>query len=403
MKLKMFLAVLCLLPGFAVAATERGDEARIGITRMSQAGNRGPTSVKNLTTEPTTDTPTTSTTTPKPVETPKSAPSADDAVDTIVETVTGSSCRDAYRDCMNEFCLLDESEGARCACSANINQSKTLIVDIQKIQDDADKLYTEGVERKQLGAKAKLVFGESEQAKKSSRASGLNFSEWLNSSTGDNGSLDDDEDIGDSLYEMAAGYCADKLKSCGKSAEMEETLYSRMIVADCKAFNSYLSDQKREAENNKKVAEAAVRKARLEMLDTTNKYNRGECLLAYKSCISDKGGCGVNFENCLDADLLGRRAHACENVLDQCMAVKNYVLQDWEAESKMVLADAAKYADKNRRATCFAKIQACLEDGCSTESNSTCLTNVNVAAGVCPVIDECNEIIPGIKNSVNDK
>jgi hypothetical protein len=304
---------------------------------------------------------------------------------------------------MDEFCLLDESEGSRCACSANINQSKKIIQEIQKIQEESEKLYNEGVEREKLGAKAKLVFGESEAAKKSSRASGLSFSEWLNSSTGDNVALDSDEDIGDGLYSMAADYCADKAKACGSSAEMEETLYSRMIVQDCKNFNTYLTDQKREAESNKKVADAAVRKARFEMLGTTNKYNRGECLLAYKSCIADKGGCGATFENCLDAELLGRRAHACEDVLDQCMSVKSYVLLDWDAESKSVLAEAEKYADKNRRATCFAKIQACLEDGCSTASNSGCLTNVSVAAGICPIIDECNEIIPGIKNSVNDK
>ena len=88
---------------------------------------------------------------------------------------------------------------------------------------------------------------------------------------------------------------------------------------------------------NKRTAEAAVRQARLAMLDTTNKYNRGECLLAYRSCIADKGGCGNNFENCLDADLLGRRAHACENVLDQCMASRSYVLQDWEAEAEAIV------------------------------------------------------------------
>ncbi|MDR1337849.1 MAG: hypothetical protein LBJ73_02355 [Rickettsiales bacterium] len=405
MKLKMFLAVLCLVPGAALAATARTEEARIGVNRMSQAAARAPVvdvDSASVAAAPVVNSTTTSATVIV-TSAPAPAPAASSAAPAVVESAADSNCRDAYRECMNEFCLLDESEGARCACSANINQSKKLIQDIQKIQDDADKLYTEGVEREQLGAKARLVFGTSEQAKKSSRASGLSFSEWLNSDSGDDGALDADEDIGDNLYSMAADYCKNKLDTCGGSADMEEMLYSRTIVSDCKAFNTYLSDQKREAENNKKIAEAAVRKARLEMLDTTNKYNRGECLLAYKSCIADKGGCGANFENCLDPDLLGRRANACENVLDQCMAVKNYVLQDWEAEAKMTLADAEKYADKNRRATCFAKIQACLEDGCSTQSNSACLTNVNVAAGICPVIDECNEIIPGIKNSVNDK
>ena len=139
------------------------------------------------------------------------------------------------------------------------------------------------------------------------------------------------------------------------------------------------------------------------MLDTTNKYNRGECLLAYRACVADKGGCGTNFENCLDAELLARRANACEGVLDQCMAVRTDVLKDWEAESESILADAEKYADKYRRQTCLAQIQVCLEDGCSTSTNSACLSDVNVAAGVCPIIDECNEIIPGLKTVVNDK
>ena len=73
-------------------------------------------------------------------------------------------------------------------------------------------------------------------------------------------------------------------------------LYSRTIASDCKAFGQYLDQQKSAAQQNKATAEKAVRTARAEMLDTTNRFNRGECLLAYKACISDKGGCGVNFE-----------------------------------------------------------------------------------------------------------
>ncbi len=317
------------------------------------------------------------------------------------ETVTNENCRDSYRECMDEFCLLDESEGMRCACSDNINRSKSLILEIQKIQEEADKLYTEGVEREKLGAKANLIFGTSAQAQKN--MSGINFADWLNSGDDESDDLAEDTDIGDALYSMASEYCSAKLNACGSSAEMEEMLYSRQIVADCKAFSSYLAEQKTNATSNKRTAEAAVRKARLEMMDTTNKYNAGECLLAYRSCIADKGGCGANFENCLDKDLLGRRANACENVLDQCMAVRSKVLKDWDAESVSILEEAAKYADQNRRKTCFARIQVCLEDGCSTGTNPACLTDVNVAAGVCPVIDECEEMIPGIKETVGDK
>lgn len=430
MNLRIFALLLAIMPGISDAAV-RSEAARVGMQRAGGAGVRAPTMVKNLKKSDTKSTKTSKTSQPKKAEvveeeyeeeyseeyeeeyddTDVGYSDDEEYVEEEVEEEVeekpapkSANCRDAYRECMDEFCLLDESEGYRCACSSNINKSKSLIQEIQKIQEEADKLYTEGVEREQLGAKARLVFGESEAAQKSSRASGLSFAEWLNSdSSDDEDELDADDMIGDGLYSMAAEFCASELEACGAKAEMEEMLYTRQITADCKAFSSYLTEQKTNAQANKRTAEAAVRQARLSMLDTTNKYNRGECLLAYRACIADKGGCGANFENCLDADLLGRRANACENVLDQCMSVRKVVLEDWEAESEAILVDAAKYADKYRRQTCFAQVQVCLEDGCSTGSNPACLTNVNVAAGVCPIIDECNDIIPGFKDSVNDK
>lgn len=318
------------------------------------------------------------------------------ATDTVI---VPTSCRTAYRDCMDQFCLLDESEGNRCACSDNISASKSKIKEINEIQSAAEKLYGEGVERENLGAKAVLVFGSGDKAKKK----GIDLSMWLNNGNGESTDLSTDESIGSYLYSMAAESCANRLSDCGKDAEMEELLYSRQVISDCKNFGTFLDDQKKLATENKLAAEKAVRQARLNMLDTTNKYNRGECLIAYKSCIADKGGCGANFENCLDAGLLSRRSNACDNVLDQCMAVKDYVKKDWQEESVLVLADAAKYADQNRRGTCFARIQSCLEDSCSITTNSGCLDNINVAAGICPVIEECNEMVPGIKNSVGDK
>ena len=391
MKIRIFALLFCVAPCVAGAVSVRSDDTRAAVNRVSMATvNTGMKSVKLAEDAVAPETLTLNYGGTEHVVTP-----------TTSKPKKSKDCRSAYRACMDEFCLLDESEGERCACSSNINKSKSLIREIQEIQAEADKLYTEGVEREQLGAKAALVFGESESAKKASRASGLSFTQWLNGD--DEDGLSSDDDIGDGLYSMAAEYCADELEACGDKADMEELLYGRQIVADCKAFDSYLVDQKANALANKRTAEAAVRKARLEMLDTTNKYNRGECLLAYRACIADKGGCGVNFENCLDADLLSRRANACENVLNQCMAVRKDVLSDWEVEAESILADAAKYADKYARQTCLARIQDCLEEGCSTETNSACLTNVNVAAGVCPIIDECNEMIPGIKSAVNDK
>ncbi|MCL1892329.1 MAG: hypothetical protein FWF97_03540 [Alphaproteobacteria bacterium] len=378
---------------FALPAV--GAERAASAARVSMAAARAPNMASGV---------------PKPagsatvVATPASTATTPAVVPAVAEPAApvpqnSATCREEFRDCMDQFCLLDESEGGRCACSNTIENSKPKIKAINDIQAEAEKLFGEGVEKEKLGAKALLIFGTSEKASRSR----IDLMAWLNSGTESGGGLDEDNEIGDYLHSMAMQGCAERLEACGKDANMEETLYSRMITADCKAFSTFLDGQKRAAEQNKAIAEKAVRTARLEMLDTTNKYNRGECLLAYRSCIADKGGCGANFENCLDPSLLQRRASACENILDQCMASKKYVLDDWKAESEMILAEAAKYADKFKRQNCMAKIQMCLEDGCSKATDSTCLTNVNVAAGICPIINECDTIIPGIRASMNDK
>ena len=395
---RIIVLLLMAVPMIADAAP-RGDSVRVGVARPTNTAARVPTVSKTLTV-------TSMGGAVSGGNTGGTVPDAPtDDTDTETEGGGGQDCRAAYRACMDEFCLLDESEGYRCACSSNIEKSKDLILEIQKIQEEADNLYAEGVEREKLGAQAKLVFGESDAAKKSSLVSGIDFLSWVNSAVDTDGEdgLGADYTIGDGLYEMASEFCAVELGACGARADMEQALYERQITADCKAYNAYLADQKTNVLANKRTAEAAVRVARLDMLSTTNKYNRGECLLAYRACIADKGGCGTNFENCLDADLLGRRAYACENVLDQCMAVKNDVLADWEMESQSILANAEKYADKYKRQTCLAQIQVCLEDGCSTSTDSACLTNISVAAGICPIIDECDDLVPGLKDVVSDK
>ncbi len=403
MKLKYLLICLCFMPGLADAATRGAGNARVGMARgNTAAASRMPTMAPgNLTsTDGTTKTSTGLTLTDNTVAAPKT--SGDESTPVTSESTTGSgTCRDAYWDCMDQFCLMDESEGYRCVCSDNFNQSKDLINEILAIQTQADELYNEGVEREKLGAKARLVFGETNaDAAATTISHRPDLRAWLKS---DSDSLDADENIGDALYQMAAEYCENRLDACGDDADMVEMLYARQIVNNCKTFSSYLGDQKTNALAYKRTAEAAVRTARAANLDTTNKYNSGECLLAYRSCIADKGGCGSHFENCLDAKLLSRRADACENILDQCMATRDYVLTQWADEAEMILADAAKYADKNQRATCLARIQDCLEESCSTGTNTACLTDVNVAAGICPVITECNEMIPGIQSVINDK
>ena len=414
MKIKKIWLLLAVFPVVAFAAERDANSVRSGVGRVSQTEARlssGSAGIQvGTVATPTVKAGNVSSSTVNAVKNyQRSGSTAAVSTEIVTEYVVAEptpaisheDCREAYRKCMDDFCLLEESQGERCACSDSIYYAKSKIKEVLDIQAEADKLYSEGVEREQMGAKARLVFTNDST---NNSAAGANFFAWL---TGDG--VEEDEDvgedynIGDDLLKMASQYCQPELDACGSRAEMESMLYTRMVIQDCKSYDAYLKDQKTNAESNKRIAESAVRKARLEMLDTTNKYNRGECLLAYRSCVADKGGCGANFENCLDAGLLKRRSNACENILDQCLAVRDYVEKDWKEESKSILEEAAKYSDKYKRATCLAKIQDCLEESCSTTTNAECLVDVNVAAGICPVITECDAMIPGLQTVVNDK
>ena len=138
MKIHVIALLLCMVPCMASSATGRDENARVSINRVSMAGVRG---IPNMT-----------------VNVKKTTPQA--TINTNTSTSGGNNggntggnndggnggggnndggdngggnndnnngnCRDAYRQCMDEFCLLDESEGYRCACSDNINKSKDL-------------------------------------------------------------------------------------------------------------------------------------------------------------------------------------------------------------------------------------------------------------------------------------
>ncbi len=378
MKIRTFALILALFPCVSMAA-ERSTAARVSVGRGgAQAAARMPTMVANA------GSINASKNISKPsvkVESGDKGDSGDSGNnnDSSSETspAPSANCRDAYRECMDQFCLLDESEGYRCACSDNVHASDSILAEIQKIQDDASKLYTEGVEMEKLGAQAKLVFTD----KKDDDA---------DSDEEDTDGLGEDAALGDALFTMASGYCAAELEACGGRAEMEETLYKRQVTADCKTYASYLDDQKRMAEENLAIAEAAVREARLSMLETTNKYNRIECFNVLKACVQDTGGCGMNFENCLDSGVLARRAEACEGVYDNCMAVKEEVQQDWKNEMDVIFADAQKFATNYRRQNCISRMKMCLEDNCAVSSNASCLTNQDAAFEVCKIESVCD-------------
>ena len=108
MKLHVVLAILMSLPMTAMAASRDGAVVRVGANRANQVGARMPSMVAGTTqmvvNTPTTVNPTLST---NPSGGGTSGGGSSAGGDSG-GTATSESCRDAYRACMDEFCLLDD-------------------------------------------------------------------------------------------------------------------------------------------------------------------------------------------------------------------------------------------------------------------------------------------------------
>ena len=143
MKIRILAVLLTLVP-FVADGAERSGSARVGVNRVAAAGQRMPTMVTKISGNKSVNTPSDSGNKNDSEEEEDFVPDdgagsddgagddfvdegGDDEDDKVVDSKPAGSkeCREAYRECMDEFCLLDESEGYRCACSSNINKSKS--------------------------------------------------------------------------------------------------------------------------------------------------------------------------------------------------------------------------------------------------------------------------------------
>ncbi|MCL2017674.1 MAG: hypothetical protein FWG80_02800 [Alphaproteobacteria bacterium] len=354
------------------------------------------------------------------------APAQQVEIETEQETVVeAANCQADYRECMDQFCLRDATEGERCVCSETVNFSafQKIIQETEKIQSEAQRIYSEDVERAELGAKASEVFNDKDLAKKRDcEKRGWNWDESrqrcrrpsLLNNDFDSGEIDLDEPSYRDVHKL----CEPKLDKCTDNEKsMQISLYKNQIANDCKAYDTYLKDEKRTAETNKRIAEQSVRAKRVQHWDRDNKYNHAQCFTVYTDCMRVIAGCGDNFENCIcdrdpvgniegtcdDEKMLARRQESCDYVLEECQRSSAAVKAQFKSETPQFIRGAERYIAENFATTCRSRTWACLEDNCSYSTSSQCLDNIRIAAGICPIITRCNELIPGFEDSFKDQ
>jgi len=369
-------------------------------------------------------------------------------------------CYDAYYGCMDQFCILDNEDGGSCACSDKNAEYEARLEKIKDTLTEANRLKTEEVERVQAGANADIIFnGERTYDKKTgdvAKTPKKTAAEKQKSllSMWDEVSDDDDpfesmdaisDKTGDALFKAADELCRSQIDmdTCEKDIKLLKQMYSRQIVSDCKGFANSIEKKEMAAKQEMDSANAAVRTALKESLDSADKFDRGECMVEYKKCMQKDDACGKDWENCVftvagenmqnnkavstaktkvkktvtyditpsTMEMLESKRYICERVLDQCVSSRQYVWDDFLREAAPTIRLAESKIESKKRQSCLTDISNCIQKACKDDiagkgkdTMDACLARPDMARSFCKVeIDPCERMEPQIFEYVKDK
>ncbi|MBS7386853.1 MAG: hypothetical protein KIG73_04025, partial [Alphaproteobacteria bacterium] len=245
-------------------------------------------------------------------------------------------------------------------------------------------------------------------------------------------------------YRAAEEICLDQVPAeCDGDMTLLRNMYSRQITSDCKGYENSIAAKKAEAELALADANADVRAALKESFDAANKYDLGQCMVQFKKCMQTEDACGENWENCVATiasenmqnnrakstagttvatvdvydittstmEVLSAKRTICENVLSQCVAVRDMVWPAFLREAAPTIKVAESAAESKFRQSCLTNISNCIQKACKddiagkgVDSMDACLSRPDMARSFCKVeIDPCERMEPLIWGYVVDK
>jgi hypothetical protein len=345
------------------------------------------------------------------------------------ESPGSAACAKDYNECMDQFCLLSDTEGKRCGCSADHKSLMAQLVGIEKRLRDASELGSVGVEKASLGAKADIIFNAVRKYDAEGNVMSVEAGAEAIKNAGKKKSAfqaakeqrlqkqqqQDDDDVevgmdtlaGRALFNRSHEMCSLKIpKSCNKNdIDMVNALYSTQIKNDCATLAKNIEDQKKDAEEAYAAAQKDVRDVLKDQYKEQNEYNTvGICTKHFKACMREPENCDMNWGRCvsrvaiarmqndkiasgkdlkkkveienIDIDpaiqeMLDDKRMMCEHVLDKCMGVRNEVWPYFLRNIKDDINAAAKEYEKNKRMSCLTDITDCLHKACTANMRNT--------------------------------
>ena len=382
---------------------------------------------------------------------------------TDAKGVYDQACFDAYYGCMDQFCIVDNEIGGSCNCSNDVLQYESALKEVRKMFEEAERIRTEEVEKVQAGANADIIFQGTRTYDENNNVVATNatknkdeFKKTLWSSFYDEdyeeGDEEEDEDLldsissktGDALYSAAHRLCKEQMdKSCNKDLPLLTQMYSRQIVSDCKGLANSLEQKRSEAKQVFASANTELRTALRESLEESNKYDRGTCMVEYKKCMRSEDACGSDWGNCVftiasenmqnnssksvagtkvktinvyditasTMEILEAKRFICEKVLDSCVAVREYIWDDFLREAAPTIRLAEQNVESKKRQSCLGDISDCIQKACKDDiegkgvaTMDACLARPDMARSFCKIqLDPCERMEPQIWDYVKSK
>ena len=364
--------------------------------------------------------------------------------------VYDEECYNKYFGCMDQFCIADNENGGSCSCSDEAASYDEQLEAIKKTVAEAERISTEEVEKVQAGANADIIFNGGERiynkdgsvvkAGEKSKDKKIAWTSIFDEEDDDEDIWDDTDlsnKIGRDLYNSANRLCKEQMPvSCNKDMNILTQMYSRQIVSDCKGLANSIAKKKQEADSALNQAKAAVRSALKESFDEANQYDRGTCMVEYKKCMRSEDACGSDWSNCVftiasenmqnnkaksvagtkvatietynitpsTMEILESKRFICEKVLDKCVAVRNYIWNDFLREAAPTIRLAESNVESQKRQSCLIDISTCTQKACKDDivgkgeaTMDACLSRPDMARSFCKIqIDPCERMEPQI-------
>ena len=371
------------------------------------------------------------------------------------QRIFNQRCRDEFFGCMDQFCNLGNESGGSCLCSNDHKTQTDRITRLAPINAEAERLRTIEVERIRAGAAADIIFTggrrydahgnviaggleqERVQARRDRRQEFMNLltTDFISHTDGDVSAL-----TGDALQMAVRDMCRGRMPpQCANDMELLVQLYGTQVRNDCRGFALAVDALQREADQGLTDAHTEIRMARVELHGEQNRFNRGQCVIAFRECMQGPQVCGGDWRECAqfaaaDAmatpagrtqprrtggnahqqrlvisvqtlERLNARRHFCESVLDQCIAVRNFVWDDFLVDIAPDIHLAELRIESDMRQSCMERISECImgracHDRMGPDGNiDACLDGdgARVARATCRVeIDPCERMEPDI-------